>query len=142
LVSNQNLVTKVVEFTSRIQIKLVWYFSKFSTKFYKFLKINDFELRGGTEILQPGPRKDSNQCNWVLAHRDREAEMCRPNSSDGGKREPTRKVQGTRANLAGADVQVGGDRRGWNDGEPRRQRWSLITAAVFRRGGSPTVDRR
>jgi hypothetical protein len=55
--------------------------------FYKFLKITDFEMRGGTRILQPGPQEDSSQRNWVLAHRDREVEMCRPNSSDGGHRQ-------------------------------------------------------
>jgi hypothetical protein len=66
LVSNQSLVTKVVEFTSRIQTKLVWLFSEFSKNFYKFLKITDFELRGGTEILQLGPQEELNQSNWVL----------------------------------------------------------------------------
>jgi hypothetical protein len=91
--------------------------------------------------LQLGPREDSNQCNWVLAHRDREAEMCRPNSSN-GEGEPVRKVQGTRAVLTRGDVQVGVSRRGLNGGELRRRRWSSTTAAVFRHDGSPAVDRR
>jgi hypothetical protein len=39
-------------------------------------------------------------------------------------------------------MKVGVDRRGWNDGDPRRRRWSLTTAAAFRRGCSPAVDRR
>jgi hypothetical protein len=60
----------------------------------------------------------------------------------GGEGEPAKKVQGTRANLAGGDVQVRDDRRGWNGGELRRRRWSLIPAVVFRRGGSPAMDRR
>jgi hypothetical protein len=60
----------------------------------------------------------------------------------GGEGEPVRKDQGARADLAGGDVKVGVDRRGWNDGDPRWRRWSLTTAAVFRRGGSPAVDQR
>jgi hypothetical protein len=60
----------------------------------------------------------------------------------GGEGEPARKDQGTRGNLAGGDVQVGVDRSGCNDGDPRRRRWSLTTAVVFRRGGSPAVDQR
>jgi hypothetical protein len=49
--------------------------------------------------LQPGPREDLKHHNWVLAHRDREAERCRSNSA-GGEGEPARKVLRTRANLA------------------------------------------
>jgi hypothetical protein len=60
----------------------------------------------------------------------------------GGEGEPARKDQGARGNLAGGDVQVGVDRRGWNGGDPRRRRWSATAAAVFRRGGSPAVDQR
>jgi hypothetical protein len=37
----------------------------------------------------------------------------------GSEGEPARKDQGTRGNLAGGDVQVGVDRRGWNDGDLR-----------------------
>jgi hypothetical protein len=60
----------------------------------------------------------------------------------GGKGKQARDVQGTRAVLASGDVQVGVGRRGWNGGEPRRWRWSSTTAAVFRRDGSPVVDKR
>jgi hypothetical protein len=60
-------------------------------------------------------------------------------SSEG---EPAREDQGARRNLAGGDVQVGVDRRGWNGDNLRRRRWSSTTAAVFWRGGSPAVDRR
>jgi hypothetical protein len=60
----------------------------------------------------------------------------------GGEGEPARKDQGVSAGLAGGDVMVGIDRRGWNGGDLKRRRWSLITAVVFRRGGSPVVDRR
>jgi hypothetical protein len=56
--------------------------------------------------------------------------------------EPARKDQGARGNLAGGDVKVGVDRTRWNGGDPRRRRWSLTTGVVFRRGGSPAVDRR
>jgi hypothetical protein len=60
----------------------------------------------------------------------------------GGEGELARKDQGTRGNLAGGDVQVGVDRRGWNDGDPRQRRWSLTMAVVFGCGGSPTMDQR
>jgi hypothetical protein len=60
----------------------------------------------------------------------------------GSEGEPARKDQGARRDLAGGDVKVGVDRRGWNDDDPRRRRWSLTTAVVFRRGGSPAVDQR
>jgi hypothetical protein len=43
-------------------------------------------MRGGTGILQPGPQKELNQSNWVLARRGREAEMRRLNSDGGGRR--------------------------------------------------------
>jgi hypothetical protein len=46
----------------------------------------------------------------------------------GGKGEPASKDQGTRGNLAGGDVQVGVDRRGWNDGDPRWRRCSGVGA--------------
>jgi hypothetical protein len=59
-----------------------------------------------------------------------------------GEGEPARKDQGVSAGLAGGDVMVGVHRRGWNGGDPKRRRWSLITAAVFQCGGSPAVDRR
>jgi hypothetical protein len=51
----------------------------------------------------------------------------------GGDGEPARKDQGARADLAGGDVKVGVDRRGWNDDDPRWRRWSSTTAVVFRR---------
>jgi hypothetical protein len=44
-------------------------------------------MRGGTGILQSGPRKDSNQRNWILAHRDREVAICRPSSGDGDRQQ-------------------------------------------------------
>jgi hypothetical protein len=50
----------------------------------------------------------------------------------GDEGEPARQDHGTRAVLAGGDVMVGVDRRGWNGGDPRRRRWSLTTAVVFR----------
>jgi hypothetical protein len=58
----------------------------------------------------------------------------------GGEGEPVRKDQGARRNLAGGDVKVGVDRRGWNGDDPRWRRWSLTTVAVLRRRGSPAVD--
>jgi hypothetical protein len=51
----------------------------------------------------------------------------------GGEGEPARKDQGARADLAGGDVKVRVDQRGWNDDDPRWWRWSSTTAAVFRR---------
>jgi hypothetical protein len=60
----------------------------------------------------------------------------------GGEGEPAREDQGTRAVLVGGDVMVGVNRRGCNDGDPRRRRWSLTAAMVFRRGGSPAVLQR
>jgi hypothetical protein len=60
----------------------------------------------------------------------------------GGEGEPARKDQGVSTGLAGGDVMVGVDRRGWNGGDPKQRRWSLIMAVVFRCGGSPVVDRR
>jgi hypothetical protein len=60
----------------------------------------------------------------------------------GGEGELARKEQGTRGNFARGDVMVWVDRRGWNCGDPKRRRWSLITAMVFRRGSSLAVDRR
>jgi hypothetical protein len=45
------------------------------------------------------------------------------------------KDQGARADLAGGDVKVGIDRKGWNDDDPRWRRWNSITPAVFRRAG-------
>jgi hypothetical protein len=46
---------------------------------YKFLKITDFKLRGGTGILQPDPQKDLNQSNWVLGSSGKRAEIRRSN---------------------------------------------------------------
>jgi hypothetical protein len=92
---------------------------------YKFLKITDLNWKGGIEILQPGPRKDLNQCNQVLGSSGQRAETRRPNSDDGGRGgegEPARKDQGARGNLAGGDVMVGVDRRGWNSDDPRWRR--------------------
>jgi hypothetical protein len=60
----------------------------------------------------------------------------------GGEGEPARENQGTRDVLAGGDVMVGVDRRGWNDDDPRWRRWSSTIAAVFWRGGSPVVVQR
>jgi hypothetical protein len=40
----------------------------------------------------------------------------------GSEGELARKDQGARGNLAGGDVVVGVDRKGWNDGDPKRQR--------------------
>jgi hypothetical protein len=37
----------------------------------------------------------------------------------GSEGKPARKDQGTRAVLAGGDVMVGVDRRGWNDGDSK-----------------------
>jgi hypothetical protein len=115
-------------------------FFEFSTNSYKFLKITEFELKGGIEILQPGPREDLNQCNQVPGSLGKRAETRRSNS--GGEGGPTREDLGTRAVLAGGDVMVGVDRRGWNGGDPRRRQWSSTTAAVFRRGVSPAVVQR
>jgi hypothetical protein len=53
---------------------------------YKFLNIIDFELKGGTGILQPGPQEDLNQCNQVPSSSGKRAETRRPNSGDGGHR--------------------------------------------------------
>jgi hypothetical protein len=60
----------------------------------------------------------------------------------GGEGELVREDQGACTGIAGGDVMVGIDRRGWNGGEPRWRRWSSTTAMVFRRGGTPAVDRR
>jgi hypothetical protein len=60
----------------------------------------------------------------------------------GGEGEPAREDQGTRAVLAGGDVMVEVDQRGWNGGDPRRWRWSSTTTAVFRRGVSSAVVQR
>jgi hypothetical protein len=65
---------------------------------YKFLKITNFELRGGTGILQRGPREDLDQYNQVPGSSGKRAEIHRSNF--GGKGEPARKDQGTRGNLA------------------------------------------
>jgi hypothetical protein len=54
----------------------------------------------------------------------------------GGEGEPARKDQGARAGLAGGDVKVGVDRRGWNDDDPRWHPWSSTMATVFWCGGS------
>jgi hypothetical protein len=69
-----------------IQKKLVWHFSKFSMNSYKFLKITDFELKGGSGILQPDPQKDLDHCNRVLDSSGKKTETRRPNSGDGGHR--------------------------------------------------------
>jgi hypothetical protein len=53
----------------------------------------------------------------------------------GGEGSPARKDQGARADLAGGDVKVGVDQRGWNDGDPGWRRWSSTTAVVFQRAG-------
>jgi hypothetical protein len=61
---------------------------------YKFLKIIDFELRGGTGILQPGPQKDLNQCNQVPGSSGKRAETRRQIPAmvvAGGEGEPARK---------------------------------------------------
>jgi hypothetical protein len=47
----------------------------------------------------------------------------------GGEGEPAREDQGARGNLAGGDVQVGVDWRGWNGDDLRRRRWSSTMAA-------------
>jgi hypothetical protein len=60
----------------------------------------------------------------------------------GGEGEPAREGQGVSAGLAGDDVMVGVDRRGWKNGDPKRGQQSSATAAVLRRGGSPAADRR
>jgi hypothetical protein len=60
----------------------------------------------------------------------------------GGEGELARKDQGMSAGLAGGDVMVGVDRRGWNGGDPKRRQWSSTRAVVFRRDGSPAVARR
>jgi hypothetical protein len=39
----------------------------------------------------------------------------------GGEGELTREDQGARGNLAGGDVKVGVDQRGWNGGDPSRR---------------------
>jgi hypothetical protein len=70
-----------------------------------------------------------------LAHRGKEPRLAGQIPAmvvDGGEGEPAREDQGTKAVLAGGDVMVGVDRRGWNDDDPRRQRWGLTMAAVFR----------
>jgi hypothetical protein len=92
--------------------------------------------------LQPGPREDLNQCNQVPGSEPRLVGQIPVRVVSGGEGEPAREGQGTRAVLAGGDVMVGVDRRGWNGGDPRRRRWSSTMAAVFRRGVSPAVVQR
>jgi hypothetical protein len=86
--------------------------------------------------LQPGPQEDLNQRNWVLGSSGQRS------WNSPAKLQPAREDQGACAGLAGGDVMVGVDRRGWNGGEPRRRQWSSTTAMVFRHGGAPAVDRR
>jgi hypothetical protein len=89
------------------------------------MKITDFELRGGTGILQPGPQKDLNQCNQVPRSWGREPRLAGQISATvvaGDEGETARKDQGARGNLAGGAMQVRVDRRGWNGDDPRRRR--------------------
>jgi hypothetical protein len=74
--------------------------------------------------LQPGPREDLNQCTQVpgsSGKKPRLAGQIPATVAVGGEGEPAREDQGTRAVLAGGDVMVGVNRRGWNDGDPRRR---------------------
>jgi hypothetical protein len=119
--------------------KLVWHFSEFPTNFYKFLKITNFELRGGTGILQPRPREDLNPRNWVLGSSGQRswnspAKFQRRWSPAARGNRPGR-TRGLGGNLAGGDVQVGVDRSRWNGDDPRRRQWSSTMVAVFRCAG-------
>jgi hypothetical protein len=84
--------------------------------FYKFLKITDFELSGGTEILQSDPQKELNQNNWVLGSsgkrsRDAPAKF-RRQRSPAARGNRLGRFRGLGRTLLGGDVQVGVDRRG------------------------------
>jgi hypothetical protein len=72
---------------------------------YKFLNITDFELKGGTGILQPDPQKDLNRCNRVLGSpgkkKPRLAGFIPATAVPGGEGEPVRNDQEDRADLAG-----------------------------------------
>jgi hypothetical protein len=64
-------------------------------------------MRGGTGILQSGPRKDSNQRNWVLAHRTKKLQFAGripATAIAGGEGEPAGEDQGTKAVLSTGDV--------------------------------------
>jgi hypothetical protein len=110
-------------------------FLPFPTNF----QIQGFELKGGTRILQLGPQKDLDNCNRVPGSpgkksRDSPAEFRRRWSPMVRENRPGR-IRGARANLAGGDVEVGVDRRGWNDDDPRWWRWCSTTTAVFWHAG-------